>query len=64
MGYPKNPETIITPADNYNYTKNITEGHIWSYYENMKKNILTLLKNIKLKNIQIDTTKPSCNKTI
>jgi len=44
MTMPKNPDTIIVPADNHNYTKNITEYNIWKYYEDIKEKMLPFLK--------------------
>ena len=48
MGFPEHPNTIIIKSDNYNFIKNITEYHIWQYYEALKSKIVPFLKGSNL----------------
>ncbi len=48
MAFPEHPSTIIIKHDNYNYTKNITEYHIWKYYDSMKSKLIPILKGSDL----------------
>jgi len=44
----EHPQTILLKADNANYTKNITEGIVWQYYDDMKAKIIPYLKGLDL----------------
>ena len=44
----EHPNTILINADNYIYSKNITEGVVWQYFDDMKKKIVPYLKGSDL----------------
>lgn len=44
----EHPSNVIIKSDNYNYTNNITEYHIWKYYDGMKSKLIPLLKGSDL----------------